>query len=278
LWSILQKMKTLLYFLNPTSKAERRNAEEHCKITSLRWRWRITNVCSYILYDLVINRLSYSTPHTCIPQTTSFTSWDRTRLLLACFGISPGPVVSHPLTLFWCRYGLMTWWHQLYGNSQENFAHVAKKTMIQSCDSTMRTDCAVCLHQPPSASLYSTHFSSSTTLEKWCWSDCWICRDTTISRWRWVAKFSMGDVVSNVTLQSILFLHNATSWYRSTDLGVHTWHANWFSAKEVVALDWFSGHLTLAPMTVIGLNLWITVAYALQSPIFSGLLAYWILL
>ncbi|KAL1749513.1 hypothetical protein FB107DRAFT_177501, partial [Schizophyllum commune] len=47
----------------------------------------------------------------------------------------------------------------------------------------------------------------------------------------------------------------------ATDLGVRTWRASALAAAEVVSIERLSGQFVLAPVAVLGMELWITVAY-----------------
>ncbi|KAJ7208732.1 hypothetical protein C8J57DRAFT_1610075 [Mycena rebaudengoi] len=47
----------------------------------------------------------------------------------------------------------------------------------------------------------------------------------------------------------------------ATDIGVHTWSGDSLGFQEIVALERFSGHFVLCPITVKNTDLWITVAY-----------------
>ncbi|KAJ7044316.1 hypothetical protein C8F04DRAFT_881243, partial [Mycena alexandri] len=47
----------------------------------------------------------------------------------------------------------------------------------------------------------------------------------------------------------------------ATDIGIRVWNQNCFDLPEVVALERLTGHFVLAPVTVRGYALWITIAF-----------------
>lgn len=59
------------------------------------------------------------------------------------------------------------------------------------------------------------------------------------------------------------------SHHRAVDLGVQSWIAHHFGPKEIVSLDRLTGQFILAPITVRGIDIWVTVAYDHVSNIYS---------
>ncbi|KAL1713956.1 hypothetical protein EV715DRAFT_210517 [Schizophyllum commune] len=47
----------------------------------------------------------------------------------------------------------------------------------------------------------------------------------------------------------------------ATDLGIRVWRAGRFAPAEVITIERLSGHFVLAPLSLRGLDIWITIAY-----------------